>query len=612
MVRLSFSIPETKPGTFTFLLAHTATTRYIYIYSKKRETFREGRRKVVILGLPVLTLYDHDPSLPCPYREIELTNLKTRIEKLRFVRKNFKFCYNNSLCEVHKKDISALAYCYVHKKLSDLGSMCEGCLLSFATETGSSDCGKYKSLVGILHKDIDCFVEGCDSKNHMKLMKNKDNGEQIEENGRVVSKCSCCGEPLKTRTSSTLSMNAPTPSPRLPLLASRNEEGRSGELPHIKYKELNFNSANESEVQEDENVSNGAGREDTSAATVPLLPDSEGIKEGGVRTPNFNKGNNFFGIPLSDSAQSSPRWESMGTRKLSVDDASALNGADGDSILHCLKRQVRLDHKSLMALYMELDEERSASAVAANNAMAMITRLQAEKAAVLMEALQYQRMMEEQAEYDQEAIQVLKDVLLKSGEDVKLLESEFETYTEKCGPIKKEDREICEVDEDYQEFKYHSFSSFSEKSDCGNSSGVNKNDHERSYDRSLEYAGRSSESDELLLDFEEERSHLLALLTDLERTMYTSSDEGSDSSEVDNVKHGDAARGENENKVILTQEVSLVRERLRAIETDSGFLKHAAMTLQKGAEGTRLLTKIAQHLRKVRTADKIPSEETNA
>jgi len=49
-------------------------------------------------------------------------------------------------------------------------------------------------------------------------------------------------------------------------------------------------------------------------------------------------------------------------------------------------------------------------------------------------------------------------VLLKSEEDVKLLKSELETYREKYGPNKKEDGEICEVDEDYQEFKHHSFS----------------------------------------------------------------------------------------------------------------------------------------------------------
>jgi len=49
----------------------------------------------------------------------------------------------------------------------------------------------------------------------------------------------------------------------------------------------------------------------------------------------------------------------------------------------------------------ELEEERSAAAIAANQMMAMINRLQEEKAAIQMEALQYQRMMEEQSEYDQ-------------------------------------------------------------------------------------------------------------------------------------------------------------------------------------------------------------------
>jgi len=88
---------------------------------------------------------------------------------------------------------------------------------------------------------------------------------------------------------------------------------------------------------------------------------------------------------------------------------------------------------------MELDEERSAAAVAANNAMAMITRLQAEKASVQMEALQYQRMMEEQAEYDQEALQVLKEMLLKREEDVKVLEAELDTYRLKFGPVNNVD-----------------------------------------------------------------------------------------------------------------------------------------------------------------------------
>lgn len=288
-----------------------------------------------------------------------------------------------------------------------------------------------------------------------------------------------------------------------------------------------------------------AGREDIKAATVPLIPDSEEINDDALKTPNFTR-KKFFGIPLSDSVHASPRW-SHRPRKLSMDikselisetnDASAVNESD-DDILHRLKRQVRLDHKSLMALYMELDEERSAAAVAANNAMAMITRLQAEKAAVQMEALQYQRMMEEQAEYDQEALQVMKDLLLKREEEIKVLEAELETYRERYGHIKKVGSEVCEVDadEDYQEWNSHSLSSVSERSAC-----VSPDQNERSFECSGEYGGENV--GESHLDFENERSYLMGLLTNLEEKIKTSKDEGFHVLETNEVKHGSGGKG---------------------------------------------------------------------
>lgn len=55
-----------------------------------------------------------------------------------------------------------------------------------------------------------------------------------------------------------------------------------------------------------------------------------------------------------------------------------------------------------------------------------------------------------------------------------------------------------------------------------------------------------------------------------------------------------------ENRATLNREITVIRERLRALEADSGFLKHTAMTLQKGEKGAELLTEIAQHLRKLR------------
>lgn len=67
-----------------------------------------------------------------------------------------------------------------------------------------------------------------------------------------------------------------------------------------------------------------------------------------------------------------------------------------------------------------------------------------------------------------------------------------------------------------------------------------------------------------------------------------------------------------DNKVTLTREVSLIGERLRSIEAESGFLKHAAMTLQSSDEGSKLLTEIAQHLQKLRRSVNTSSANADA
>ncbi|XVF09188.1 hypothetical protein REPUB_Repub07fG0070300 [Reevesia pubescens] len=371
--------------------------------------------------------------------------LCTRIDHV-LVRRNADFYYNDSICNNHKKNVSSLAFCHAHKKLSEIRNMCESCLLSFATEK-ESDCDTYKSLLGILHKDIELFVDE-DHEVHLSLPAGKKDEEVVLEKSND-HRCSCCGEPLKLKSSyskvknSSLSSLAPAPSPRTP--ANRNLD-----LSHIKYTdtELKLNS-DESEVQEDNDGSKGITlekpfKEDGKAARVPLLIDAEDED----KTPNFIRGNKFFGISLSDSATNSPRWTRIPRKSVlektefasESGEGQVPNEAEGD-ILHHLKRQVRMDRKSLMALYMELDEERSASAVAANNAMAMITRLQAEKAAVHMEALQYQRMMEEQAEYDQEALQEMHTLLAKREEELKDLEAALEAYRQNYGCLKEVDFE---------------------------------------------------------------------------------------------------------------------------------------------------------------------------
>lgn len=112
-------------------------------------------------------------------------------------------------------------------------------------------------------------------------------------------------------------------------------------------------------------------------------------------------------------------------------DANLVPDVEGETSIERLKQQIELDRKSISALYKELEEERSASAVAANEAMAMITRLQEEKATMQMEALQCLRMMEEQAEYDQEAIQKLNDLLTEREKELLDLEAELESYSKR-------------------------------------------------------------------------------------------------------------------------------------------------------------------------------------
>lgn len=161
------------------------------------------------------------------------------------------------------------------------------------------------------------------------------------------------------------------------------------------------------------------GKEEMKSASNPLLPDSDELNDESLKTP---KGNKFFGVPLAEVIVNSPRFANkLLPKKLPLEKLDFLSDDEGPeegdsiSIVHHLKKQVRADRKILTDLYQELNEERSASAVAANNSMAMITRLQTEKASIEMEALQYQRMMEEQAEYDQEAIiQILKGICLFS------------------------------------------------------------------------------------------------------------------------------------------------------------------------------------------------------
>ncbi|CAM6034192.1 unnamed protein product, partial [Sphagnum compactum] len=125
------------------------------------------------------------------------------------------------------------------------------------------------------------------------------------------------------------------------------------------------------------------------------------------------------------------RQQSSAGRKMEEVSSNASSGLDNNRELEendeneRLLKALRDEREAQAALYHELEKERNAAATAANEAMAMITRLQEEKALVQMEARQFQRMVEEKTAYDQEAMEILKEVLARREEEKNQLEDEM-------------------------------------------------------------------------------------------------------------------------------------------------------------------------------------------
>lgn len=267
----------------------------------------------------------------------------------------------------------------------------------------------------------------------------------------------------------------------------------------------------------------------------PSAAEGDDVHEESNKTPTFTRGNRFFGAPSSDSSSNNnTRSWSFKLNRKSPQDKTEFSGdsQEGqvpfeaeDAILNHYKRHVRLDRKSLMALYMELDEERSASAVAANNAMAMITRLQADKASVQMEALQYQRMMEEQAEYDEEALRAASEMLIRREDEIKALEAELTIYRDKYGCLLDDDFKDLMRDlsnEDCQEFRFQPY--LSSHHHGGISSPPNFNDGEDNEEKGPKFhqavsprvdsgVGRPSES---VRDVKGDKAYLLSRIKKLD------------------------------------------------------------------------------------------------
>ncbi|KAL5211107.1 hypothetical protein ABZP36_006730 [Zizania latifolia] len=269
---------------------------------------------------------------------------------------------------------------------------------------------------------------------------------------------------------------------------------------------------------------------------------------------------------------------------------------EGESSLECLKKQVELGKKKMSILYKELEAERSASAVAASEAMAMINRLQEEKASMHMEALQYLRMMEEQADHDQEAIERLNDLLTEREKEMLDLEAEFEHYRSRL----------------HEPFDAGEFDSTNAHMAFGVLDGC---DFMR----------------DTMLDFEEEKANILESLCRLEETLDMSCTNRHNfdgthdnnqnrsllpsehlngdlfsSQQMDGNQHvdfGSCPHLDNDKISSMTSvkhEISLLNTRFKALEADQKFLKQILSSLKCSNDGIHYVQEITSHLRELR------------
>lgn len=108
------------------------------------------------------------------------------------------------------------------------------------------------------------------------------------------------------------------------------------------------------------------------------------------------------------------------------------------------KEALGAQQKLLQKLYAELDKEREASAVAVSEALSMILRLQEEKAAMKMEASQYQRMAEEKICHTEDSLASFEDIIYQKEMIIASLEYQVQAYRYKLLSLGGSDLGPCE------------------------------------------------------------------------------------------------------------------------------------------------------------------------
>ncbi|XP_041017338.1 myosin-binding protein 1-like isoform X1 [Juglans microcarpa x Juglans regia] len=278
-------------------------------------------------------------------------------------------------------------------------------------------------------------------------------------------------------------------------------------------------------------------------------------------------------------------------------DGSIVSELEGESLIDRLKRQIEHDRKHMSALYKELEEERNASAVAVNQAMAMITKLQEEKATVHMEALQCLRLMEEQSEYDMEGLQKANDLLAEKEKEMQDLEAELEFYRNKYpneSILENVAEETCDMKAIDIGIDHSESLSVENSASVLRNSATAKLDICDKVEEKQTQLGNSNTGamKNELFELEDERSYVLQCLKNLEKKLYLLSSNGVF------LENGEYPKNEGDGKSELkesnfegeTQENEAVEEDDLSIQHD-GSVSSANLNTQASLEQAQLICK---------------------
>ncbi|KAL9224623.1 hypothetical protein vseg_000641 [Gypsophila vaccaria] len=110
-----------------------------------------------------------------------------------------------------------------------------------------------------------------------------------------------------------------------------------------------------------------------------------------------------------------------------------------------LKETLNAQQELLQKLYIELDVERESSATAADETLSMILRLQGEKAAMEMEAIQYKRIAEEKMFHAQETLETFQELIYQKEMQIASLEFQVQAYKFKLASLGFDDLASSEL-----------------------------------------------------------------------------------------------------------------------------------------------------------------------